>query len=295
MKKSLATLIVCSFVAIAVLGAFTLHNGSGSHVRCIAETAAGTDCPVNNVFATANFLLNVFKRRINKVQLIRQEELFRYNQLATLGELSAGLTHEIVTPLSNIKFNLSVIKCQEKSSIKEELSAALNGVEHIDSLIQSYLSHLKGEDRYMYFAPHDEISKAQNLLEFRIRKNRIKLLTEVDKKALILGNPIKFNQVIINLLKNAIDTYKSSDQSDLEESEDDFKVIEIKEQSSNTHFKLKIVDFGAGIEPQNKHKIFDKFFTTKPLGEGTGLGLPNFTKNPNNFPDINPMAGKNEK
>ena len=61
MKKSLATLIVCSFVAIAVLGAFTLHNGSGSHVRCIAETAAGTDCPVNNVFATANFLLNVFK------------------------------------------------------------------------------------------------------------------------------------------------------------------------------------------------------------------------------------------
>ena len=174
-------------------------------------------------------LLNVFKRRINKVQLIRQEELFRYNQLATLGELSAGLTHEIVTPLSNIKFNLSVIKCQEKSSIKEELSAALNGVEHIDSLIQSYLSHLKGEDRYMYFAPHDEISKAQNLLEFRIRKNRIKLLTEVDKKALILGNPIKFNQVIINLLKNAIDTYKSSDQSDLEESEDDFKVIEIKE------------------------------------------------------------------
>lgn len=61
MKKNLAVFITCSFVAIAVFGVFAMNHGESSHGRCIAETAAGADCPQNNIFATANFLLNVFK------------------------------------------------------------------------------------------------------------------------------------------------------------------------------------------------------------------------------------------
>jgi|GEM_PF-4717588 len=214
-------------------------------------------------------LLKNFQRKTKNIENVRLEEAMRYNQLALLGEISAGLTHEIVTPLTNIKVNLSMIK--EHKSVQEEASTALLGVEQIDSLIQNYLKQINGYDQTCLFNPLDQIKIAERMLEFKIRKTGITLNIDFAQDAQngnLFGNSTKFTQVIINLVKNATDAYAHFPEREK------FRPVDIVGRIQKENLVIRIVDFGIGISLQNKSKIFEKFFTTKQKTKGTGLGLP---------------------
>lgn len=215
-------------------------------------------------------LLKTFQRRLIKVEQIREEELRRVNQLATLGELSAGLTHEIITPLANIKYNLSILRDQtkEQNSITTEIHTALNGLEHIDTILHSYLNQLSDKKAHTTFSIYKQALKAVKVLEFKTRRTHSQIILNVDKNITIKGSSFKFEQVLINLLSNAIDAYKTIDK------EESFKIIEIKGKSTLKNIELQVIDFGSGIDKSIKDKIFQTYYTTKPYGKGTGLGLP---------------------
>lgn len=218
-------------------------------------------------------LLITLRKRINTYKGVRADELSALNNLATLGQLSAGLTHEIVTPLTNIQIilsNLSQSDEYKNGRYEGEVRTALAGVEQINALVKNYLRNAKGtnkKDNLTKFHTGKEIHKAANMLEYKLRQRNISLKIEIRDDVNLHGDTVKFGQVITNLILNAIDAYE-----DLKVGE--FKVIEVVvEKNARNTVKIKVVDFGSGVEKKDRTKIFDAFYTTKPPEQGTGLGL----------------------
>jgi len=106
------------------------------------------------------------------------------------------------------------------------------------------------------------ILDAIKLLEFNIRKTSCKLIKNIDNSVVIYGNKNWLNQIIMNLVQNAVDASTINNGT--------ITVILLK---SKTNAKLTVEDTGNGISHENIPKIFDPLFTTKPFGEATGLGL----------------------
>lgn len=226
-----------------------------------------TDIRLNSGLRQLNrTLLETYRHRISKVERARNEELLRINKLATIGELSAGLTHEIITPLTNIKVSLSIM--QGKNSMTNEVRTALLGVEQINSLVNNYLKQLRYEQCHNSFDPFEEIKLAETLLEYKIRKNSIKLIHDFPKGLRINGDPTKFTQVMINLITNSIDAYEEISTS----IDNEFRIVEINGLIEETRLRIRVLDMGAGIKEKDKKKIFDMFYTTKKC-KGTGIGL----------------------
>ena len=102
------------------------------------------------------------------------------------------------------------------------------------------------------------------LLDSRIRADGIQLKTELEETTAFEGDPTQLNQVWMNLLSNAIDAVKNSPE----------KTLHVRLASTNeATLEVEVRDSGSGIPPNVREKIFDPFYTTKPVGSGTGLGL----------------------
>ena len=117
------------------------------------------------------------------------------------------------------------------------------------------------------FSLLQSIEDTKLLLSHRLRSSRCTVTVSCLTTAPVLrGDPSKFGQVLTNLLGNAMDAYKDTGKSG-----GDIHVAVVEDAEG---VELRVRDFGCGIPRENLEKIFDDLFTTKPLGEGTGLGLP---------------------
>jgi len=103
------------------------------------------------------------------------------------------------------------------------------------------------------------------ILNYKAQKNQIQILFTAEENIIISGDPIKFNQIVTNLLSNAIDSYNN----DLKK----FKKIIINLNNYKNYIELSVKDNGQGINENIINHIFEPFFTTKPNSEGLGLGL----------------------
>ncbi len=122
-----------------------------------------------------------------------------------------------------------------------------------------------GRERDSSLEPTDiapRLREIITLLERRANVRNVKIKIEVrDDLPRVLVDPIEFEQVIVNLINNAIDALPHGGQ------------ITLEAFQKENHVLLNIIDNGIGISPKNIERIFEPFFTTKPVGKGTGLGL----------------------
>jgi C4-dicarboxylate-specific signal transduction histidine kinase len=107
------------------------------------------------------------------------------------------------------------------------------------------------------------VTEAITLIEVKARKFSFSISCDVDPQVMIMGDAIEVEQVLINLINNAIDANKFAEE----------KWINIKGFTTPQHVVLQVIDSGKGISAKVQEKLFQPFFTTKPIGEGTGLGL----------------------
>jgi signal transduction histidine kinase len=216
-----------------------------------------------------------------------QAQLIQSEKMASLGQLVAGIAHEINNPLGSIASNNDIIhralqKLKEIFSdskfstllsgeprLEKFLSSAeeLNRInkiacERIGALVLS-LKHFArlDEAEYQRANLNDCLDETLILLHHKL-KNRITVIKEYGDIPAIECMPRKLNQVFMNLLINAIQAIE------------DKGTITIKTFEENGRVVVKIKDSGAGIPPENLDKIFNPGFTTKGVGVGTGLGLP---------------------
>src|SRR5205823_2956993 len=201
----------------------------------------------------------------------KQEQLVQAGKLATLGELTTGVAHELNNPLNNIGLFIgNVIDLVELGKgdperILHELHSAMQQVHKATEII----SHLRTFGRAASVsrepvAINQVISRALALLHQQLRLRQIEArLHFPHEDVIVIGNAIQLEQVFINLLTNARDA-----MADVQH-----KVITITCTPHEDMVEISVCDTGPGIPVDLQQKIFDPFFTTKEVGAGTGLGL----------------------
>ena len=244
-----------------------------------------------------------------------QVELIQKEKMAALGQMVAGIAHEINNPINFIHGNLapakeyadallSLVKLYENhttappevqefakqidlSFIQKDFPSMLSsmhmGTQRIKKIVQSLRTFSRLDESEQKSADLNEsLDSTLLLLQSRLEKkennkeNRpaIKIIKDYGPLPLIACYPGKLNQVFMNLLTNAIDALdeKFITLSPEEKSAEE-PTITLSTAIKNEQTIIRITDNGAGVPPSIQRRIFDQFFTTKPVGKGTGLGL----------------------
>jgi C4-dicarboxylate-specific signal transduction histidine kinase len=201
----------------------------------------------------------------------KQEQLVQAGKLATLGELTTGVAHELNNPLNNIGLYvgnvIDRIRLGEDDAepLVADLEKAMEQVRKATEII----SHLRTFGRAARVSIEqvdvDEVIERSLLLvheQLRLRGIEVELELCPDE-LLVVANPIQLEQVFINLLTNARDALADSKR----------KTIRIASSRDDELIRIAFSDTGPGIPPELQQRIFDPFFTTKEVGTGTGLGL----------------------
>lgn len=211
---------------------------------------------------------------------INQQLLVQKSRLESLGELSAGLAHEINQPLSVISLAMENVnyKLEKNGTTKEYLSQKFQTITHNINKIRDLIEHVRLFSRdqgEVLFEPVDVnlvIRNALSMIESQLRHHRIQVKTELSEGiGFTTGNPSRFEQVILNLLSNARDALGEKETKNKGTFSE--KVILIKTKAVEGRINVSVRDNGTGITQANLDNIFNPFFTTKISSHGTGLGL----------------------
>ena len=230
-----------------------------------------------------------------------QSKLVQSEKMASLGQLTAGMAHEINNPLNymsqgveilkedinDLKGLLDVYKRTQKEPISEveqfkkdiqvdyvyqEIDDALVDIKDGISRTLSITSGLKtfsrlNESDFKKINFHVNLDSTLNLMKHEFAQNRIAIIKDYTEETDFVDcNPGTINQLTMNVLANAV--YAVNATNDHRD-----KTIVVKTTVSNDNFVLVIEDNGIGMSEEIKSKLFDPFYTTKDVGEGTGLGM----------------------
>ena len=203
----------------------------------------------------------------------KQEQLVQAGKLATLGELTTGVAHELNNPLNNIGLYVgNVIDRIHMGELTAE--SALDDLEQAMGQVRKateIISHLRtfGRAAPVRFEPVDVdevIERALSLMHEQLRLRAVDVdLDLLPDELVVQGNPIQLEQVFINLLTNARDA--------LDEVPEERRKIRIASSLEGDRIRVVFADTGPGIPAAIAKRVFDPFFTTKEVGTGTGLGL----------------------
>ncbi|VVB93392.1 Methanogenesis regulatory histidine kinase FilI [uncultured archaeon] len=190
-----------------------------------------------------------------------EKQLLQSDKLATIGQLAAGVAHEINNPLGNISlYTQMLLKKTKDENTKEKLTIINDEANRTAQIVKGLLDFAReSELKITCIDINKEIGKVLNIMTPQLKD--IKVTTELEPVPHIHADSSQIQQVIMNLLKNSI-------QSIMENGE-----IMIRTATENNYVVMNISDNGCGIPKENLSKIFDPFFTTKEKGKGTGLGL----------------------
>lgn len=206
-----------------------------------------------------------FKKQVLSEITDKQAEDLHYDKLATIGELSANIGHEINNPLAIVKgfvFKLKRKYYQDNENDFDNINQAIIRVENIVNGLRTYSR--SDTNIHEDFFIIELIKETINLVRYVYAQEDIQIEFQysIDPMVTIHGNKGHMQQVFMNLLSNARDAIKSSKEKTIS--------ISIWDEGN---LAIYVNDSGHGILPANKDKVFDSFFTTKGHGKGTGIGL----------------------
>lgn len=198
------------------------------------------------------------------------KQLIMSEKLAAIGEITAGVAHEINNPIAVIQGNLDVVRSvlgARADEAKVEFRLIDEQIHRISQIVTKLLQFAKPEEYAGYVerhAPSDVISDCLPLVQHLLHKAEIKLVRDDRARRLVLMNRTELQQVAVNLIVNAIHAMPKGGVLTIRILDQDFE--------TRPGVRVDIADTGVGMTPELIGKIFDPFFTTKRQ-EGTGLGL----------------------
>lgn len=245
----------------------------GVEISCPAVSERGGDESIFSV--NLGRLYDSEGRRIGRVVTFRditegkkrQELFYRTEKLAAVGQLSAGVAHELNTPLCGI-LGYARLLLKEKGlsgTQRERLEIIVEQAQKSSAIINGLLSFAQHSKN----APNTRIECDLNTI---IDRALPVLATELDKRAIeikvdlrplpaVVAEPGELEQVVLNLVLNAMQAIRRAGR------------IDIRTRQQGTRVIMELADTGPGVPEEIRSRIFDPFYTTKPIGEGTGLGL----------------------
>jgi two-component system NtrC family sensor kinase len=199
------------------------------------------------------------------------QQLVMSEKLAAIGEITAGVAHEINNPVAVIQGNVDVVRetlgPAETKAVETELSLIDRQITRITTIVGKLLQFARPSD-FPQSATCATLEPALIdclvLVDHELRMKNINVQTKLEKSPAVYIDPVELQQVVINLIMNAVQAMGSDGILEIS--------LETKKQDRHSGACLTISDNGPGIAPDRLDRVFDPFFTTK-VGEGTGLGL----------------------
>ncbi|MFJ4588191.1 ATP-binding protein [Pseudomonas moraviensis] len=198
-----------------------------------------------------------------------QEGLVQSAKLAALGQMSAALAHEINQPLTAQRMQLATLRLLLEHGRVDDAYKALKPVDDMLTRMAALTGHLKTFARKSPSGLRERLDLATvvdqslQLLDARLRDEQVSLVLHLTRPAWVRGDAIRLEQVLINLLRNALDAMQGKA----------CKRLQIRLEADEQLWRLSVSDNGGGIAEEHLGQVFDPFFTTKPVGDGLGLGL----------------------
>lgn len=198
-----------------------------------------------------------------------QQEVLQAGKLAALGQMSAAISHELNQPIAAIRTYVAGGKKFIEQKNEQRILQNLDMIDDLTSHMGSITSQLKtfarkSEGVVELVNLQDRISRVKFLLDAQIELESVDLELDICTTPVIIGgDPVRIDQVLVNLIRNSIDAMKKSRE----------KRLIISLSSTEKQAVLKVVDTGHGIQGADMDRLFEPFFTTKDVGDGVGLGL----------------------
>ena len=273
----------------------TIHGGSSPHLKCPLEqflltcSARVEETTLPGLAGEYQLTISPVKEKdgsVRKILLVAREltsdemrkaDSMRTAQMAAIGELAAGVAHEVNNPITGIiNFAQLLLDDSEKDSLQEELLGRIvDEGERIALIIKNLLSFAReSENENEPVEMVKVIQDSLSLVEHQLTKDGIKLTTECSSEPCeILGNFRQLQQVILNLISNARFALNERYPNSCPDKKIEISCFPFIQEGGQTVIQVTIKDTGTGIPQGILNRLFEPFFTTKPSGKGTGLGL----------------------
>lgn len=227
-----------------------------------------------------NIATILMSKKINSKNNIDFSDMHKL-KLLSLGEMTAGIIHDIKNPINACLSSIEVAKFdlddliedsdneefkEELLEVKEKMNFFEEGASRVNDIIEgiSLLSRKEQPD-FQSFELNEFMKKTTSFLKYELDKNGVSLDLKLKNNFQVKGKESLLAQVVTNIVKNGIDAVSDQPYNK--------RWIEIHDEQDRENFIIKIKDSGKGIPDHIKNKILEPFFTTKELGKGTGLGL----------------------
>lgn len=214
-------------------------------------------------------------------RLQTEGELLQASKLAVLGQMSAGLSHEVNQPLTALRAlarnSIRLLESGRQDVVATNLKLMDEMVERMGQITRQLKSFARKADEQVTGAVSllDSVRNAQVLLEHRSRALGIAVSVDVPAGLRVRAEANRLEQVLVNLFGNAIDAMQNEPERRL--------LVRVTAQEGSARALVQVQDSGAGVGDEQLPHLFEPFFTTKPAGEGLGLGLVISAKIVNEF------------
>lgn len=215
------------------------------------------------------------KRAREEHERLRQLEsdLAHLNRLSIMGELAASLAHEILHPIATARNNaragmrFSEMAPPNLPEVKEALACIVRDCDRAKGIVDRMRDHVKkAPARSEPFDLNEGIGQVIGMVQSTITKNNVSVRTSLDKPLLVHGDRVQLQQVVLNLVLNAVEAMSSVDTASRE-----LSISSTQDQTGG--ILVSVQDSGPGIDPERLDQVFAPFYTTKNTGMGMGLSI----------------------
>jgi PAS domain S-box-containing protein len=263
-----------------LLGALALGGRWCGEVPALAKDGGAGVCEV-----TALTLRDVAKTPVAHILACRdvserkrmEARLLLADRMSSVGTLAAGVAHEINNPLAFIRANLAYLADtlepflgrlpeSERLEVSQVFAETTEGARRIEVIVRDLKTFSRADDRSACEPVHlrSMLGFALKMVENQLR-HRARVEVAVDDALWVKGNEGRLSQVFVNLLVNAAQAIAEGDAS--------HQAVRISAERAGGCITIAVTDSGSGMSPEVRARIFSPFFTTKQVGQGTGLGL----------------------
>jgi signal transduction histidine kinase len=208
----------------------------------------------------------LFEREQKTIEELRlaQKQLLQSEKLAAIGQMAAGIAHELNTPLTYIVGNLELLQSAElEAGQRTMLESIARGADRIRALAQGLLAFSRPSDEEpIALELNDVVERSLELCHYQILKAGVKLEKSLaPERPRVLGVPNQLEMALINLVVNAVQAMAEGGR------------LRVASRLDGGAVEVSVADTGPGIPAEIQDSIFEPFVSTKPEGRGTGLGL----------------------
>ena len=249
-----------------------LRDGTVKHLHHLAQAVFGPDGRVQKYVGTIHDITD--RRRAEDEARVLQERLTHFSRLSTMGEMAAGLAHEINQPLSAIATYAQACQrlirqpepdTEDVTSALEQINAQALRAGEVIRRLRNFVKNREVKREPVNCARL--LEDLRTLAETDARLHNIRLRLDCQEPLpTVYADPIQLQQVVLNLVRNAIDAMADAP-------EDRREVVLMTREVTDGEVEVTVADHGTGLAPEATEHLFNPFFTTKASGTGLGLAI----------------------